>query len=308
MLIARDGGWERLPEVRVHLPDEVAGNVSLRLATLEPATDPERRRRTHFRLHRTAAGDYALSESESQAFFHAARAARTAQIADNEGTVIGTVPISGLVAAMDRFDNVQARTGTVTGIYSRGRILVPLAAIMPPPMPLLHPVEGSAEAVDSATASRLHLLACGTAGARHADVVGVGAMADRTWITGIDCGLSGLNAGRMWMLLQADGSLSRATFPLPYLGRDDTGFGFLENSHFEPETGIMEALALQREAGDCGTWHRWQWSPAGFRLLEARLMRVCVGLPRENWPHVWRAQRVGLPPQTEGVQGAAPAE
>lgn len=308
MRIVRGGGWERLPDLRIHLPGEVAGTVSLRLATLDPASDPERRRRTHFRLYRTDAGDYALAASDTQAFFHAARAARTAQVLNSIGAEIGMVPLRGLVAAMDRFDHVQTRTGTITGIYSRGAILVPLAAIMPPPTPLLHPLEGSAEVVDRATASRLHRLVCGSGAVRHADDVEIGAMADRTWIAGIDCGLSGLNAGRVWMLLQADGSFSRAIFALPYLGDDDTGFGFLENSHFDPETGVMEALALQREVGDCGTWHRWQWSPAGFRLLEARVMRICVGLARHNWPHVWRAQRVGLPPQTEGVQDAAPAE
>lgn len=291
MQITRSGGWDDLPTPVMDLSRAGFDGPTVSLVLQPPAgrphATPGRRARMRFLLHRLQAGRFGLAPGDREALMAAARTARSAQFVGPDGRTIAEVSLRGLVPAMDRFDHVQTRTGTVTGIYTRGEILVPLAAIMPPDAPSLPAQSGEEEPGNAALGTRGFMMICGIGAPRHAGDAVVWRMATGHRIVAVDCGGSGLNAGRIWLVVDRDGGIDLATFPTPDLASSQPFSGFLPNGWFDHATGQLHALDLGREAGDCGSSLTWQWTPAGFHLAEATRMPLCAGLARDLWPRTW---------------------
>jgi hypothetical protein len=191
---------------------------------------------------------------------------------------------------MDRIDHVQTRNGTVTGIYTRGEILVPLAAIMPPPVPLVEPVSGVPDTQAGALGTRAFRMICGTGLARRSGDAVAWRMASGHRIVAVDCGVEGLNGGRVWLVEDPAGNLDLASFPTPDMPGADAMTGFLPNGWFDHVTGMLTSLELGRQAGDCGSRLSWQWTAQGFQLAEAWRMPLCTGTAQLHWPRTWTAQ------------------
>lgn len=292
--IARTGGWDDLPAPVADLSRAGFDGTSVVLALQpgdgRPHATPGRRKRTRFRLYRLEAGRFGLAPGERADLMAAARTARTAQFLAQDGKVIAEVSLRGLVAAMDRIDQVQARTGTVTGIYTSGEILVPLAALMPPPAPVLQPQGGVEESGNTVLGTRAFVLICGIGAPRHSGDAVVWRMATGHRIVAVDCGGDGLNAGRIWLVADPYGQIDLASLPTPDLPTTQGMAGFLPNGWFDHASGQLHALELGRQDGDCGSSLTWQWTAAGFRLAEARRMPLCTGLAQAQWPRTWTAQ------------------
>lgn len=64
--------------------------------------------------------------------------------------------------------------------------------------------------------------------------------------------------------------------------------GTLANAVVDPDGRRIEAVDLARGLGDCGRSRGFRWDGSGFRLVSARLMPLCRGLPVRDWPVVYR--------------------
>ncbi len=294
--ITRSGGWDDLPVPVLDLSragyDGPTVSLVLQPGDRHAHRTPGRRARTRFLLHRLQAGRFGLAPGEREALLAAAHDARSAQFAGPDGRVLAEVSLRGLVPALNRFDHVQGRTGTVTGIYTHGEILVPLAAIMPPDAPSLPAQYGVEEPDNARLGTRGFLLVCGTGVARRAGDAAVWRMASGHRLVAVDCGVDGLNGGRIWLVTDTAGQIDLASFPTPDLPANQPLTGFLPNGWFDHATGQLHALELGREAGDCGSSLTWQWTGTEFRLAEALRMPLCTGLARDLWPRTWTSRLV----------------
>ena len=289
--IARTGDWDALPDPLADLSSAgFDGNAVILVLQPQgslPHATPGRRARTRLTMHRLAAGWFGMGDVEIAAFLAAARTADSARFETPDGRVLAQVSLRGLVAAMDRIDHVQTRTGTITATYNRGGILVPLAAIMPPPAPVVEPVEGVPDRQARALQTRAFLMICGTGLARSPGDAVAWRMASGHHIVAVDCRIGGLNGGRIWLVEDPAGALDLARLPVPDLPGAQDLTGFLANSWFDHITGRLHALELGRPAGDCGSRLSWQWTTGGFRLAEAQRMPLCTGIAQALWPGTW---------------------
>jgi hypothetical protein len=46
-----------------------------------------------------------------------------------------------------------------------------------------------------------------------------------------------------------------------------------------------------RGIGDCGDEESWIWDGKTFRLAEVKTMPHCRGVPGDDWPVIYRAER-----------------
>lgn len=292
--IARSGGWAAAPDLVADLSfvgfDGAAVDLLLQPAARRPHATPGRRALTRLGMHRIAAGWFGLPDEGSASFLAAARSAESVQFVTPDGRVLAEVSLRGLVAAMDRIDHVQTRTGTITGTYTRGEILVPLAAIMPPPAPVVEPVSGAPDPQARALGNRAFRMVCGTGLSRRTGDAVVWRMASGHRIVAVDCGVEGLNGGRIWLVEDPAGKLDLARFPTPDLPTTEGMSGFLPNGWFDHVTGTLTSLELGRQASDCGSRLSWQWTAEGFQLAEAYRMPLCTGTAQLHWPRTWTVQ------------------
>lgn len=288
--ITRQADWDALPLIVLDLAragfDGMTVDLVLQPADRRAHSTPGRRARTRFTFHRLAAGRFGMPPDERLSLLLAARNARTAQFRHRDGRIIAAVLLNGLEAALNRFDHVQARTDTVTGIYTRGEILVPLAAIMPPPLPVQVRESGLEEA-NRELGTQAFRMICGIGAPRHSGDAVVWRMAGGKRIVAVDCGSEALNGGRIWLVVDETGQLDLAHFPQPDLAAQDGTDGFLPNSWFDHAAGQIHSMELGRPDGDCGSSLTWQWTAEGFQLAEARRMPLCIGLAQDLWPRTW---------------------
>jgi hypothetical protein len=63
------------------------------------------------------------------------------------------------------------------------------------------------------------------------------------------------------------------------------------NAGFDPSTMTLSSFSKGRGLGDCGTAEDWGWDGQAFRLTLLRFMAHCFGVPSEDWPILYRAER-----------------
>lgn len=63
------------------------------------------------------------------------------------------------------------------------------------------------------------------------------------------------------------------------------------NPAFDSRTMTLSTFSKGRGIGDCGTAEDWVWDGATFRLVLLRMMPHCKGIPPDDWPVLYRAER-----------------
>ena len=53
----------------------------------------------------------------------------------------------------------------------------------------------------------------------------------------------------------------------------------------------LSTFGKGRGLGDCGTGEEWVWDGKAFRLALLKTMPHCKGIPIDDWPTLYRAER-----------------
>jgi hypothetical protein len=63
------------------------------------------------------------------------------------------------------------------------------------------------------------------------------------------------------------------------------------NPAFDPKTMTLTTFSKGRGIGDCGSAEDWIWDGKAFRLALLKVMPHCKGIPLDDWPVLYRAER-----------------
>jgi hypothetical protein len=63
------------------------------------------------------------------------------------------------------------------------------------------------------------------------------------------------------------------------------------NAGFDEATQTLSTFNKGRGIGDCGSSSEWAWDGKAFQLILSKAMPDCHGVPEDEWPTVWRAER-----------------
>ena len=98
------------------------------------------------------------------------------------------------------------------------------------------------------------------------------------------------NAHQALLVTDAAGSSARPPLMEWPLGSSFELPGRIHNGRFDPVTMTLHSYLAGRAMGDCGASAEWVWDGAGLRLTRHAEMPFCIGVPRADWPVLWRAE------------------
>ena len=100
------------------------------------------------------------------------------------------------------------------------------------------------------------------------------------------------------MLIAAGGNAATARpvkfgWPLKIgdLHEDPSTDAVTTNPVFDPKTMTLSTFSKGRGIGDCGSREEWVWDGKAFRLALLKIMPHCKGIPLDDWPVLYRAER-----------------
>lgn len=219
-------------------------------------------------------------------------------------TPISKISLNGAAAAMLWIDEQQKRLGTATALVRRGD--KPDSSVPPQPKaPVVVPAKGLSGAAadkqppkrDEAVIKEKGLAVCGEGDAGELD--SATALSSDIWLYALRCpGSSGAYNFTYAFLIASAGQakaarLVRFRWPTKIGGKQqDSGSDeFLINPDFSNVDMTMRSFSKGRGIGDCGDEESWMFDGKVFRLLEVKTMPHCRGVPSEDWPAVYRAER-----------------
>lgn len=203
------------------------------------------------------------------------------------------ISLSGLAAALLWIDDQQKRVGTVTALIGRGD--KPAAAVPAVPAPPVvvaakratGPVPNKAPAAVIAKARAV----CEDRKIRKPD--DVARLAANDVMYSFVCpNLSGAYNFFNALVIDSPGKPPRLAdfrFPREY-GATEHDYSPI-NAGFDEATQTLSTFNKGRGIGDCGSSSEWAWDGRVFRLILSKAMPDCHGVPEDEWPTVWRAER-----------------
>lgn len=218
--------------------------------------------------------------------------------------VVSRISLNGAVAAMLWIDEQQKRLDTTTALIKRGD--KPESSIPPQPKaPVIVAAKGLSGAASDRTPSERDEAAIKKKAVRQCGADDEGELEDAsalstdTFIYSIRCpGGSGAYNYSFTFLIARAGQPQSARVPkfrAPVKTGDkqatDGGEEFLINPVFSNADMTITTFNKARGIGDCGDEERWIWDGKTFRLGEVRSMPHCRGVPSDDWPALYRAER-----------------
>lgn len=216
-----------------------------------------------------------------------------------------SVPLDGLVAAVVRLDERQARIGSVTALAATGRL--PASSVRLPPLIPRIPARPIADTLSPGEGRRL-------VAAVQAQQRGVFAAAScetnpngmapqahaldhRDALVFVPCLQGAYQSASLGFIVSRLGHGSkRLVLPLRYEGNglgDDRGqrqVDLFTEEAFDPRTGMLSTATKGRALGDCGLSAAWVWNGSDFVLTELALQQSCGGIA-DDWPVLFRSTR-----------------
>jgi hypothetical protein len=104
------------------------------------------------------------------------------------------------------------------------------------------------------------------------------------------CSRGAYNA--VYSLVLADekgGGARRLTLPAAP-GSTEPSISDPMNIDYSVDARILVSFSKGRGIGDCGSEEQWVWDGSAFRLVIARVMSDCRGVPFDDWPMLYEAQ------------------
>jgi len=194
-----------------------------------------------------------------------------------------TVSLAGSAAAILFFDDAQGRVGTVSALQKKGDIAD--SAVPPiPAEPVLH--AATITALDPAPSPP-----AGLPGVKPAEddcnpetggPIAFG-LPDNRMLWGV-CYATGAYNFSYRFYLTGKGVPEPLSFPIPGETADPDMTGVLVNPAVTEGGRTIDAVALGRGLGDCGTDQAWAWDGTAFELASFSKMDDCRGVIGEDWP------------------------
>ena len=213
---------------------------------------------------------------------------------------VSEISMTGAVAALIWIDEQQKRLDTVTALIRKGD--KPASAMPPQPKPVVivaaKPATGKPPAKTSPELIKKGRALCGEEDE--------GSKLEETWPLGNNQFLyafvcpdsSGAYNYHYGLLIATGGNPATArsvSFEWPIKIGDieaDPGAEVITvNPTFDPKTMTISSFSKGRGIGDCGTSEDWVFDGKTFRLALLKLMGQCRGIPTEDWPVLYRADR-----------------
>lgn len=219
-------------------------------------------------------------------------------------TPVSKISLNGAAAAMLWIDEQQKRLGTATALVRRGD--KPEASVPPQPTP---PVVVAAKSLhgpaaektpperDRAAIKKQAARQCGEGD--EGELEDAIALSADTFLYPIRCpGASGAYNHSYTFLIARAGrpqaaQIAKFRWPVK-IGDKQQDAGsedFLINADFSNADMTMRSFAKGRGIGDCGDEESWVFDGKAFRLAEVKSMPHCRGVPVDDWPVLYRADR-----------------
>jgi hypothetical protein len=213
--------------------------------------------------------------------------------------LVSEISMSGAVAALLWIDEQQKRLDTTTALIRRGD--KPASAV--PPQPKAPVIVAAKSATGKAPKASPELIKKGRAACGEDDD---GSKLEETWPLGNNQFLyaftcpdsSGAYNYHYGLLIATggNGTTARAVkFEWPVKIGDiqtDPGYETIAvNPSFDTKTMTISTFGKGRGLGDCGTTDEWVWDGKSFRLALLKMMPQCRGVPLDDWPVLYRADR-----------------
>lgn len=221
-------------------------------------------------------------------------AARSIELANAGGTLVGSVSVDGARSALRLVDERQRRGGTVTAIADRGERpagSVPLAEPLPR-IPTPPRSQAAAATLDQRSVETVRTdYDCGDVADTHvpeffrldaANTLGV-----------IPCTLGAQSASSVLVIVGNDRRYRAAAFDHAYYPHESEvpdPYNELVSPDFDAAAGILRVIADGPALGDCGGSEAYVWDGSRFRLAYQDLMAECRG--SYSFVPVWRTQNV----------------
>jgi hypothetical protein len=207
--------------------------------------------------------------------------------------VTSEISLSGLAAALLWIDDQQKRVGTVTALIGRGE--KPASAIAPPPMPVVIAAKPSSLKPPKAPVAILAKAqaACDST-KKFTDAEDATPLSGNKVMYWFHCeGMSGAyNADFALLLAEPGKPVASVTLKVPReLGIAGDSAVPSINPSFDAATQTLSTFDKGRGVGDCGTSSEWVWDGTAFQLLSYKTMPTCNGIPSDDWPTLFQAQR-----------------
>ena len=219
---------------------------------------------------------------------------------ESSNPLVSEISMSGAMAALLWIDKQQKRLDTRTALIRKGD--KPASAVPPQPraptIAAVKPASGPAPAKHPPALIARGRALCGEEdeGSRLEETVPLGGgMFLYMFICPDNSGAYNFNYG----LLTGPAGNAQATKPveLKYpvkigdLRIDPEPQTSATNPSFDPRTMTLSTFAKGRGISDCGSAEDWAWDGKAFRLLRLRMMPHCKGVPLDDWPVLYRADR-----------------
>jgi len=219
-------------------------------------------------------------------------------------TPVTRISLSGAAAALLWIDEQQKRLDTTTAFIRRGN--KPASSIPPQPRPtVVVAAKGlSGDAAEKKPSPREEAVVkekgrqlCGEGD--EGEFENADALSADSWLYSFKCpGSSGAyNFGYTFLIARA-GQPQAARQPvlrwpvkIGDLQTDSDSERFATNPQFSNADMTLTTFSKGRGIGDCGTEEIWVFDGKGFRLLEVKMMPHCRGVPLDDWPVLYRAER-----------------
>ena len=235
-----------------------------------------------------------LSAAQSDSLLRAVRNGSSLSISDG-GQAVGSISLSGVVAALLWLDEQQKRVGTVTALARPG----PQPATAVPPVPAAPSVAagpaasqaGVPERIPAAVRARLEGNDVCVSPPTSDEEAVIVRLAPGLMLWGPVCDRAAYNVIHAFFLGdEAGGALRPVSFPLPPESSEPT-IGEIMNVDFDPATRTLTSFSKGRGLGDCGDETSWVWDGRAFQLLRQTVMPECNGVTSEDWPAIYVARR-----------------
>ena len=229
----------------------------------------------------------------------ALRDARYVAVGLDEAAV--TMPLDGAAAALRWMDAVQGRAGARTALAATGERTptppLPLVTVRAPrrgPSPDPKQAPAAVRAVFASADCGRSVDGKGGLGQDFADEDTAARLTGRLTLWGRVCSGGAYNFGFRFVLMDEAAHRARLVRFPPVPGRKQGGDddpSMLTNASFNPATGTLTSFYKSRGIADCGLDDRYGWDGRGFRLIGARSMPDCRGVPPDAWPSVFRTRQ-----------------
>jgi hypothetical protein len=207
--------------------------------------------------------------------------------------VTSEISLSGLAAALLWIDDQQKRVGTVTALMAKG--VKPTSAIVPPSMPVVTAAKPSSLTPPKPPAAILaKAQAVCDSTKKFTDAEDTTPLAGNKVMYWFHCEeMSGAYNANFALLLAEPGKpVASVTLKVPreLVVTDDNAVPSI-NPSFDAATQTLSTFDKARGIGDCGTSSEWVWDGTAFQLLSYKTMPTCNGIPSDDWPTLYQAQR-----------------